>query len=182
MFKTLIAAALISTASIPSAFAAWSFADQEPAAYEAMYPNRDVLNGGALTPAGRMGLERRSRVRRPQRPCRAEIPLNAGVAKRHTGCCRNLRRTLFAVRRSRSRSWLTRVAVAGRDCGWTWTVHTGRRGGRTSAHSWSPRNVQMHSGTARASSRAERRLSCRRMSRSSVRPRRRRRIWTTRHS
>jgi hypothetical protein len=23
-----------------------------------MYPDRDVLNGGALTPAGRMGLER----------------------------------------------------------------------------------------------------------------------------
>ena len=50
MFKTLIAAALISTATIPSAFAAWSFADQEPAAYASMYPNRDVLNGGALTP------------------------------------------------------------------------------------------------------------------------------------
>ncbi|MET3905752.1 hypothetical protein ABID59_000073 [Bradyrhizobium sp. S3.3.6] len=58
VFKTLIAAALISVVSIPSAFAAWSFADQEPAAYAAMYPNRDVLNGGALTPAGRMGLER----------------------------------------------------------------------------------------------------------------------------
>jgi hypothetical protein len=56
--KTLIAAALISTATIPSAFAAWSFADQEPAAYASMYPNRDVLNHGALTPAGRMGLER----------------------------------------------------------------------------------------------------------------------------
>jgi len=58
MFKTLTAAALISMASIPPAFAAWSFADQEPAAYASMYPNRDVLNGGALTPAGRMGLER----------------------------------------------------------------------------------------------------------------------------
>ncbi|MCP3368038.1 hypothetical protein [Bradyrhizobium cajani] len=57
-FKTLIAAALISTATISSASAAWTFADQEPAAFSAMYPNRDVLNGGALTPAGRMGLER----------------------------------------------------------------------------------------------------------------------------
>ena len=38
--------------------AAWSYADQEPAAFASMYPNRDVLNGGALTPAGRMGLER----------------------------------------------------------------------------------------------------------------------------
>ena len=58
VFKTLIAAALISTATVSSAFAAWSFADQEPAAFQAMYPNRDVLNGGALTPAGRIGLER----------------------------------------------------------------------------------------------------------------------------
>ena|SRR5437588_12567531 len=29
----------------------------EPGAFEAMFPNRDVLNGGSLTPAGRMGLE-----------------------------------------------------------------------------------------------------------------------------
>lgn len=58
VFKTLLAAALVSTATIPSAFAAWSFADQEPAAFASMYPNRDVLNGGALTPAGRVGLER----------------------------------------------------------------------------------------------------------------------------
>lgn len=57
-FKILIAAALISTATISTASAAWSFADQEPAAFASMYPDRDVLNGGALTPAGRMGLER----------------------------------------------------------------------------------------------------------------------------
>lgn len=58
VIKTLIAATLISTATMPSAFAAWSFAVQEPAALASMYPNRDVLNRGALTPAGRMGLER----------------------------------------------------------------------------------------------------------------------------
>ena len=57
-FKILIAAALLSTATLSSASAAWSFADQEPAAFASMYPDRDVLNGGALTPAGRMGLER----------------------------------------------------------------------------------------------------------------------------
>lgn len=56
--KILIATALISTATLSSASAAWSFADQEPAAFASMYPNRDVLNGGALTPAGRMGIER----------------------------------------------------------------------------------------------------------------------------
>lgn len=38
VFKTPIAAVVISTAAIPSAFAAWSFADQEPAAFAAMYP------------------------------------------------------------------------------------------------------------------------------------------------
>jgi hypothetical protein len=58
VFKILIAAALLSTATISSASAAWSFADQEPAAFASMYPDRDVLNGGALTTAGRMGLER----------------------------------------------------------------------------------------------------------------------------
>lgn len=58
VFKILIAATLLSTATISSASAAWSFADQEPAAFASMYPDRDVLNGGALTPAGRMGLER----------------------------------------------------------------------------------------------------------------------------
>jgi hypothetical protein len=56
--QPLIAAVLLSTATISSASAAWSYADQEPAAFASMYPNRDVLNGGALTPAGRMGLER----------------------------------------------------------------------------------------------------------------------------
>jgi hypothetical protein len=29
---------------------------QEPSAFAAMYPDRDVLNGAALTPAGRMKL------------------------------------------------------------------------------------------------------------------------------
>ena len=42
----LAAAALISTISATSAFA--QAAISEPAAFQAMYPNRDVLNGGAL--------------------------------------------------------------------------------------------------------------------------------------
>ena len=50
-WKTWVAAALLSTITAASASA------QEPAAFQAQYPNRDVLNGGALTPAGRMGLE-----------------------------------------------------------------------------------------------------------------------------
>jgi hypothetical protein len=53
--KTLVATALISTISATSALA--QAAISEPAAFQAMFPNRDVLNGAALTPAGRMGLE-----------------------------------------------------------------------------------------------------------------------------
>src|SRR5437763_11951534 len=53
--KTLVAAALISTISAKCALA--QAAISEPAAFQAQYPDRDVLNGGALTPAGRMGLE-----------------------------------------------------------------------------------------------------------------------------
>jgi hypothetical protein len=44
--KKFVAAALISTISATSALA--QAAISEPAAFQAMYPNRDVLNGGAL--------------------------------------------------------------------------------------------------------------------------------------
>ena len=53
--KMLVAAALISTISTTCALA--QAAISEPGAFQAQFPNRDVLNGGALTPAGRMGLE-----------------------------------------------------------------------------------------------------------------------------
>jgi hypothetical protein len=60
VLKMFAAAALLSMVAIPSASAQYAdpYMQQEPAAYQAQYPNRDVLNGGALTPAGRMGLER----------------------------------------------------------------------------------------------------------------------------
>lgn len=58
-FKTLIAAAILSTIALTSASAEqlpiWAI--QNPSTFAAEYPNRDVLNGGALTPAGRMGQE-----------------------------------------------------------------------------------------------------------------------------
>jgi hypothetical protein len=57
-FKILIAAALVSMATITSASAQlppWAIAN--PDSFQAQYPDRDVLNGGRLTPAGRMGLE-----------------------------------------------------------------------------------------------------------------------------
>jgi hypothetical protein len=53
--KMLVAAALISTISATGASA--QDALSEPATFQAMYPNRDWLNGGQLTPAGRMALE-----------------------------------------------------------------------------------------------------------------------------
>jgi hypothetical protein len=60
IFKMFAAAVLFSIAAIPAASAQYAdpYMQQEPAAFQAQYPNRDVLNGGALTPAGRMGLER----------------------------------------------------------------------------------------------------------------------------
>jgi hypothetical protein len=57
-FKILIAASLLSMATISSANAQLpDWAISNPDAFQAQYPDRDVLNGGALTPAGRMGLE-----------------------------------------------------------------------------------------------------------------------------
>jgi BA14K-like protein len=56
--KILIAAALISMTAVTSASAQLpSWANSNPPLFESQYPDRDVLNGGALTPAGRMGLE-----------------------------------------------------------------------------------------------------------------------------
>jgi hypothetical protein len=60
VFKTLIAAALVSMTAVTSASAQLPiWANQDPDSFQAQYPDRDVLNGGALTPAGRMGLELR---------------------------------------------------------------------------------------------------------------------------
>jgi hypothetical protein len=56
--KILVAAALMSMTAVTSATAQLpSWAATNPNAFQAEYPDRDVLNGGALTPAGRMGLE-----------------------------------------------------------------------------------------------------------------------------
>jgi hypothetical protein len=58
ILKTLIAAALVSMTAVTSASAQLpSWAASNPASFQAQYPDRDVLNGGALTTAGRMGLE-----------------------------------------------------------------------------------------------------------------------------
>jgi hypothetical protein len=58
-WKILAAAAVLSTVAATSASAqGWFWGQQEPGTFQALYPNRDVLNGGALTPAGRMGLVR----------------------------------------------------------------------------------------------------------------------------
>jgi hypothetical protein len=49
-FKTFTVALALSVAGATSAFAQLS----EPAAFAAMHPDRDVLNGGILTPEARM--------------------------------------------------------------------------------------------------------------------------------
>jgi hypothetical protein len=57
LFKTLIAAGLVSMTAVTSASAQLpDYAGGDPDIYQAQYPNRDVLNDGALTPAGRMGM------------------------------------------------------------------------------------------------------------------------------
>ncbi len=56
--RILIAAALVSMTTITAASAQLPpWAATNPDSFQAQYPDRDVLNGGALTPAGRMGLE-----------------------------------------------------------------------------------------------------------------------------
>lgn len=47
----VVAAALLSAAALMPTLAQAQFS--EPAAYQAAHPDRDVLNGGQLTPAGR---------------------------------------------------------------------------------------------------------------------------------
>jgi len=49
--KIAVAAAFLSAAALMPTMAQAQFS--EPAAYQAAHPDRDVLNGGQLTPAGR---------------------------------------------------------------------------------------------------------------------------------
>jgi hypothetical protein len=51
-----LAMALLLSISVTSTASAqgWFFGQQEPGAYQAMHPDRDVLNGGALTPEAQM--------------------------------------------------------------------------------------------------------------------------------
>jgi hypothetical protein len=49
----VIAAAMISAAGLTSTLAQAQAAISEPGAYQAAHPDRDVLNGGQLTPWGR---------------------------------------------------------------------------------------------------------------------------------
>jgi hypothetical protein len=56
--KTLVAASLVSMTAVTSASAQLpSWAVTNPDSFQAQYPDRDVLNGGAETPAGSLGLE-----------------------------------------------------------------------------------------------------------------------------
>jgi hypothetical protein len=56
--RILIGAALLSMTAVTTASAQLpNWAIDNPGLYESQYPDRDFLNDGALTPAGRMGLE-----------------------------------------------------------------------------------------------------------------------------
>jgi len=78
--KTLVTAALIST--IPATGALAFDTLSEPATFQAMYPNRDSLNGGELTPAGRMALEQAGGASAANKAYAAVG--NAGRGKRHS--------------------------------------------------------------------------------------------------
>ncbi|MBR1227475.1 MULTISPECIES: hypothetical protein [unclassified Bradyrhizobium] len=85
--RTLVAAALMSIVLATSTLA------QEPAAYAAQNPDRDVLNGGVLTPAGRLAREQ------PGDAAAALYALNKanaglGSAAPSTGVQRHRRRSL----------------------------------------------------------------------------------------
>jgi hypothetical protein len=55
-FKPLIVGTIMSMGVATSASAQVpTWGKSNPAAFQAQYPDRDVLDGGALTPAGRMG-------------------------------------------------------------------------------------------------------------------------------
>ena len=57
-FRTSIIAAMMSIGVISSANAQCpTWATQDPASFQAQYPDRDILNDCELTPAGKMGLE-----------------------------------------------------------------------------------------------------------------------------
>lgn len=57
-FNVLLAAALLTMTASTAAHAQLpTWATSNPALFDSQYPDRSVLNDGALTPAGRMGLE-----------------------------------------------------------------------------------------------------------------------------
>jgi len=58
--KALGTAALISIIPVTCAWAQDALSD--PGTFQAMYPNRDSLNGGQLTPAGRLALQQAGRA------------------------------------------------------------------------------------------------------------------------
>lgn len=83
-FKTSIIAAMISIGAISSASAQCpTWATQNPASFQAQYPNRDILNDCELTPAGRMGLELPGGAAPWYRPNRAYGAM-PGVAQHHS--------------------------------------------------------------------------------------------------
>ena len=72
--KTIAAAALLSTLTATPVFA--QAAIQEPGAFAFFYPNLDVLNGGAPTPAARLAAE-------PPATMQAYVAMESRIGGRH---------------------------------------------------------------------------------------------------
>lgn len=72
--KTIAAAALLSAFTVTPVFA--QAAIGEPGAYAFYHPDRDVLNGGALAPAGRLAAE-------PQAAFHAYAQATGSIGPRH---------------------------------------------------------------------------------------------------
>jgi hypothetical protein len=72
--KTIAAAALLSAIAASPAFA--QAAIQEPGAFAFYYPNLDVLNGGAPTPAAKLATE-------PPAAIQAYAARESGIGARH---------------------------------------------------------------------------------------------------
>jgi hypothetical protein len=74
LLKTIAAAALLSAITATPLFA--QAAIQEPGAFAFAYPNLDVLNGGAPTPAARLAAE-------PPAAMQAYAARESGIGSRH---------------------------------------------------------------------------------------------------
>lgn len=78
-FRTIVLASALVAISAGSASAQFS----EPAAFQAAHPDRDVLNGGALTPEGRAHLGMSTAAPLDANASTAPMPVSPRSHRRH---------------------------------------------------------------------------------------------------